>query len=100
MEFGSPRAAVHMGELCRARLVLGTVGYMSLEQARGQVSTDALTIHFGAILYEMLSGKRAFKGGSSVETIDAILKEDRLELTDGEVHMPPGLQRVMRRCTG
>jgi hypothetical protein len=48
----------------------------------------------------MLSGKRALKGGSSVETIDRILKEDRLELTDGEVHMPPGLQRVMRRCAG
>jgi hypothetical protein len=48
----------------------------------------------------MLSSKRAFKGGSSVETIDAILKEDRLELTDGEEHMPPGLQRVMRRCPG
>jgi hypothetical protein len=46
----------------------------------------------------MLPGKRAFKGGSSVETIDAILKEDRLELTDGEVHVTPGLQRVMRRC--
>jgi hypothetical protein len=49
----------------------------------------------------MLPGKRAFKGGSSVETtIDAILKEDRLELTDGEVHVTPGLQRVMRRCPG
>ena len=46
MEFGSPQAAVRMGELCRARLVLGTVGYMSLEQARGQVSTDALTYSF------------------------------------------------------
>jgi len=46
----------------------------------------------------MLPGKRAFKGGSSVETIDAILKEDRLELTDGEVHVTLGLQRVMRRC--
>jgi hypothetical protein len=48
----------------------------------------------------MLFGKRGFKGGSSVETIDAILEEDRLELTDGEVHMPPGLQRGMRRCPG
>ena len=62
-------------------MVLGTAGYMSPEQVRGK-EVDARTdiFAFGAILYEMLSGQRAFKGESSVETMNAILKEDPPEL--------------------
>jgi serine/threonine protein kinase len=44
---------------------------------------------FGAILYEMLSGKRAFKGDTSVETMNAILKEDAPELNESGLHVPP-----------
>jgi serine/threonine protein kinase len=56
-------------------MVLGTAGYMSPEQVRGK-EVDARTdiFAFGAILYEMLSGQRAFKGDSSIETMNAILK--------------------------
>src|SRR5262249_36572608 len=62
--------------------VLGTVGYMSPEQVRGK-PTDARSdlFSFGAILYEMLSGKRSFKRDSTAETMTAILKEDPPDLT-------------------
>src|SRR5207253_5865199 len=80
-------------------VVMGTVGYMSPEQVRGQDADHRSDIFaFGAILYEMLSGKQAFGGGSMAERMSAILKEEPPEIrrTDGEV--PPGLERVMRRC--
>src|SRR6266542_4188225 len=57
--------------------VMGTVGYMSPEQVRGHAVDHRSDIFaFGAILYEMLSGKRAFHGDSAAETMSAILKED------------------------
>ena len=79
--------------------VLGTVGYMSPEQVRGQ-PTDQRTDIFalGAILYEMLSGKRAFKRDSSVETLNAILKEEPEELQEIAPSLSPGLDRVVRHC--
>jgi len=79
--------------------VLGTVGYMSPEQVRGQ-PTDHRTDIFalGAILYEMLSGKRAFKRDSSVETLNAILKEEPEELQEVSPNLAPGLDRVVRHC--
>ncbi|MGE5206782.1 MAG: serine/threonine-protein kinase, partial [Chlamydiota bacterium] len=64
-------------------MVLGTVGYMSPEQVRG-IATDHRSDIFtlGAILYEMLSGKRAFRGDTTADTMSAILKEDPPELTE------------------
>ena len=60
-----------------AGTVMGTVGYMSPEQVRGKPADARSDIFsFGAILYEMLSGKRAFHGDSPVDTMSAILKED------------------------
>jgi len=79
--------------------VLGTVGYMSPEQVRGQpldVRSDLFS--FGAILYEMIAGKRAFKGGSSVETMNAILKEDPPEFSESSLHVSPGLERIVHHC--
>jgi Tol biopolymer transport system component len=79
--------------------VLGTVGYMSPEQVRGQpLDARSDLFSFGAILYEMISGKRAFKGGSSVETMNAILKEDPPELSESSLHVSPGLERIVRHC--
>jgi len=58
-------------------MVLGTVGYMSPEQVRAQLTDHRSNIlSFVAILYEMVSGKRAFKGDSSIETMNAILKAE------------------------
>ncbi len=79
--------------------VLGTVGYMSPEQVRGQAvdyRTDIFSV--GAILYEMLTGRRAFKGDSQVETMNAILKEDPPEFSEINPALPSSLDRVIRRC--
>ena len=80
-------------------MVLGTAGYMSPEQVRGK-EVDARTdiFAFGAILYEVLSGRRAFKGESSIETMNAILKEDPPELEVEKLKLSPGLERIVRRC--
>src|ERR1019366_8266679 len=80
-------------------MVLGTAGHMSPEQVRGK-EVDARTdiFAFGAILYEMLSGQRAFKGGSSIETMNAILKDDPPELETDKLQLSPGLERIVRRC--
>ena len=79
--------------------VIGTVGYMSPEQVRGQTLDHRSDIFsFGAVLYEMASGNRAFRGDSSVETMNAILKEEIPELSGSGVHVSIGLDRIIRRC--
>jgi serine/threonine protein kinase/tetratricopeptide (TPR) repeat protein len=80
-------------------VVLGTVGYMSPEQVRGQSADHRSDIFaFGAILYEMLSGKRAFHGESSADTMSAILKEDPPRLSKSTAGIPRELEGVVRRC--
>jgi hypothetical protein len=80
-------------------MVMGTVGYMSPEQVRGQTADHRSDLFsFGAILYEMLSGRRAFRGETSVETMSAILKEDPPELTETNRSVPPAMERIVRHC--
>ena len=79
--------------------VLGTVGYMSPEQVRGLPADHRSDIFsFGAILFEMFSGERAFKRDSAVETMTAILKEDPPELTAIGKRIPAGLDRIVQHC--
>ena len=79
--------------------VMGTAGYMSPEQVRGKPA-DARTdlFSFGAILYEMLSGKRTFHGESAAETMSAIVKEEPPELTETNRNVPLALERIVRHC--
>jgi serine/threonine protein kinase/WD40 repeat protein len=82
-----------------AGTVLGTASYMSPEQVRGgPVDSRTDIFSFGAVLYEMLSGKRAFKRDTTAETMTAILKEEPAELVDTGVQIPPGLDRIVRHC--
>ena len=53
---------------------------------------------FGAILYEMLTGRRAFRGETTADTMTAILKEDPPDLPLAERHIPPALARIVDRC--
>ncbi len=91
--------AATMAPESRPGVVLGTVGYMSPEQVRGETIDHRTDIFaFGAMLYEMLSGRRAFKGDSSVETMNAILKEDPPDLSGSQARLAPALDRLVRRC--
>ncbi len=79
--------------------VMGTMGYMSPEQLKGQhIDHRSDIFSFGAILYEMLSGKRAFRGDSNAETISAILREDPPDLSETNKTVSPALERVVRHC--
>jgi Tol biopolymer transport system component len=90
------RAPTHSA-VTEAGRVLGTPGYMSPEQAQGQ-RADARSDLFalGAILYELLSGRRAFAGSTPVDTMAAVLRSDPPEIDTADV--PPGLDRIVRRC--
>ncbi len=80
-------------------MVLGTLGYMSPEQVKGEPADARSDIFsFGAILYEMLSGKRAFHGDSAAETMSAILREEPPDISVTNQGISPGLERIVRHC--
>src|SRR2546425_5742183 len=80
-------------------VVMGTVGYMSPEQVKGRpVDHRSDIFSFGAILYEMLSGRRAFHGESAAETMSAILKEDPPDLSSTNQNISPALERLVNHC--
>ena len=82
-----------------AGVVMGTAGYMAPEQVRGAAIDSRTDIFaFGAVLYEMVCGHRAFKRDTAAETMTAILKEDPPELSDLNHPVSPGLERIIRRC--
>jgi Tol biopolymer transport system component len=79
--------------------VMGTVGYMSPEQVRGETADHRSDIFsLGCVLYEMLTGRRAFEKPTGAETMTAILREDPVELTVREDDLPPALERALRHC--
>jgi len=79
--------------------VMGTVGYMSPEHVRGHEADHRSDIFsFGSILYEMLSGQRAFRRETMAETMRAILKEEPPELSESNAMVNPQLERIVRRC--
>ena len=80
-------------------VVMGTIGYMSPEQVKGLAADHRSDIFaLGAVLYEMLSGRRAFARESSVETLNAILKDEPGELPVSDRQIPPSLARIVERC--
>jgi Tol biopolymer transport system component len=80
-------------------VVMGTMGYMSPEQVRGRSADQRSDIFsFGAILYEMLSGQRAFRGDTAADTISAILTKEPPDLTQTNRDIHSGLDRIVRHC--
>ncbi len=111
LDFGLAKLTQNEGEVSSATnlptetrgtepgVVLGTLGYMSPEQVRGKPADARSDIFsFGAILYEMLSGKRAFHGDSAADTMSAILREDPPDLSVTNQNISPGLERIVRHC--
>jgi serine/threonine protein kinase len=97
--FASDAGIATLAEATEPGVVLGTVGYMSPEQVRGDAAdnrTDLFSL--GAILYELLTGKRAFHKPTSAETMSAILKEDPPSTSQIAPSTPPAVQRVVQRC--
>jgi len=85
--------------ITRIGIAMGTVGYMSPEQVRG-LPTDHRTdiFAFGAILYEMVMGKRTFHKATEADTISAILNEEPPPISQFAPDTPAALERVVRRC--
>ena len=80
-------------------VVLGTMGYMSPEQVRGKPADRRSDLFsFGTILYEMLSGQRAFRGETAADTITAILTREPPDLSTTSKDIHPGLERILRHC--
>ena len=79
--------------------VMGTVGYMSPEQVRGRPADHHTDIFaFGVVLYEMLTGKRAFQKATAAETMSAIVNEDPSGISQTSPNVSPALHRVLQRC--
>src|SRR5579863_2684571 len=91
--------AATMTHVTEVGTVLGTAGYMSPEQVRG-VAVDARSdiFSFGAILYEMFLGKRAFHRDTAADTMSAILKEDPPDLSETNRNVSPALERIVQHC--
>ncbi len=95
----SEHTAPTMGAETEPGVVMGTVGYMSPEQVGGRPADYHADIFaFGAILYEMLSGRRAFQKPTSAETMSAILNEEPPGISQILPNLPPALARVVHRC--
>jgi Tol biopolymer transport system component len=98
-EAGEVVSIASMTTQTRSGSILGTVAYMSPEQLRGKAVDHRSDIFsFGAILYEMLTGKRAFAGETQVDTITAILKEDPPEMIRESRDIPRAFEQVVRHC--
>ena len=95
----STRSLPTMTHATEAGVVMGTAGYMSPEQVRG-IAVDARSdiFSFGAILYEMISGKRAFHRDTAADTMSAILKEDPADLSETNRNVSPALERIVQHC--
>ncbi len=98
-ESGAHTSLPTMTHATEAGVVMGTAGYMSPEQVRG-VALDARSdiFAFGAILYEMISGKRAFHRDTAADTMSAILKEDPADLSETNRNVSPALERIVQHC--
>ena len=91
MDSGRPRTA--------EGAIIGTVAYMSPEQAEGRrIDSRSDIFSFGSVFYEMVTGQRAFHGGSGLETLAAVLRDQPMELSKTGAEMPEEVQDIVNRC--
>src|SRR5262245_5931140 len=96
---GSAVATATHSDETGSGIVLGTVGYMSPEQVRGEPADHRSDIFsFGSVLCEMLARRRAFRRDTAAETMTAILREDPPALSETDPSLPPAIDRIVRRC--
>ena len=96
---GTDAATTTLAQQTEPGQVFGTVGYIAPEQVRGQAVDRRCDIFaFGVVLYEMLTGKRAFQKATSAETLSANLNEDPPPLAQLVQDLPPALLRIVSRC--
>jgi serine/threonine protein kinase len=97
-QFGNQPAG-DLGPLTQEGAILGTVSYMSPEQAEGKpVDARSDIFSFGSVLYEMVTGRRAFDAGSSISTLSSVLRDDVKPITDVAPDTPPMLEAIISRC--
>jgi serine/threonine protein kinase len=95
----SSRTVEELTTITKSGMVLGTVAYMSPEQLRGKPVDHRCDIFsVGAILYEMLAGRRAFRGETEVDTITAVLREDPPDSDLEEAGIPLQFRQIVRHC--
>jgi serine/threonine protein kinase len=93
------QATIEQNQLTREGSIIGTVSYMSPEQAEGKrVDTRSDIFAFGSVLYEMLTGKRAFEGSSGISTLSAILRDEVKPIYETAPDVPPLLEQIVLRC--
>jgi hypothetical protein len=93
------RTMAQSGPLTVEGSILGTVSYMSPEQAQGKkVDPRSDIFSFGAVLYEMATGQRAFEGESSLSTLSAILRDEPKPMMEVAPDVPPHLEAIIQRC--
>ena len=96
-DLSTPSSAVTAAETMPGSLI-GTVGYMAPEQARGHaVDSRADVFSFGCVLYELLSGQRAFARATPVDSLAAVVQEELPDLPASH-GVPPAVQRILTRC--
>ena len=92
-------AYMHSGDATTPGTILGTVSYMSPEQARGETldqRTDIFSL--GVVLYEMVTGERPFKGKSAIDTLHAIINQEPAPATEFNLQLPPELSDILAKA--
>ena len=107
LDFGLARQLLSQASLAETRatagtaagVVLGTVGYMAPEQVRGETADQRADVFaFGVVLYEMLTGRRAFARETPADTMTAILRDEPPDMTGDAARLPAALDRIVRHC--
>ena len=98
-KFGDETATLERAPLTVEGSIMGTVSYMSPEQAEGKaVDARSDIFAFGAILHEMVTGERAFAGDSAISTLTSILRDEVRPLRQFSANVPPVLESIVARC--